>query len=594
MFGYNREDLIGKNYSTLIGVYPSNTKDILKKLSELLSQRDGLQSKIIPKLVQIYKKDGNTAWVQSEISTIEIGEEIIIQLIIQDVTEKRIAEEKLRESERQYRTTIDSLGDPLHVIDRDLNIILVNTEFEKWLEQLNMDKNLFGRKLLDVFPFLPQKVYEEYDQVFENGITLISTEETSLPRGDVITETRKIPIFHEGGVEQIITIIRDITERKEMENQLKESEAKYRNMVNNLDVGFYKGQYQDKLLMHNQAFNRILGLKPEDNLVGVQFYQMFINPETYKKYYKELDEKGIIRNFIAQIKIPKGDIITVSLNAHLIYNLEGKPIEVEGTFTDITEKFKLEQELMESEKKLREQNLELMKLDEIKNDFITMAAHELKTPLISISGYTDYILMRHKNFLTPHIIEDLKTVQRNVKRLEVLMDQLLEVMKIDEDKLKLQKEKINVSTLINNCLDELSYLINEKNLEIKLDINHEIILNVDATRIFTVFTNLISNAIKYTPDFGLIEISARSIEKGYVFKVRDTGIGLTEDEIGKLFKKFERLKQSGRDLKIAIKDSGTGLGLYITKGIITAHGGKITASSEGTDKGSSFMFTLPS
>jgi len=235
-----------------------------------------------------------------------------------------------------------------------------------------------------------------------------------------------------------------------------------------------------------------------------------------------------------------------------------------------------------------------MKLDEIKNDFITMAAHELKTPLISISGYTDYILMKHRDLLAPQIIEDLKTVQRNVKRLEVLMDQLLEVMKIDEDKLKLQKDRVNVSKIINDCLDELSYLINEKNLEIKLEIDHEIMLNVDSTRIFTVFTNLISNAIKFTPDFGLIEISSTSIEGGYVFEVKDSGIGLTAEELGKLFKKFERLKQPIRDDKITIKDTGTGLGLYITKGIITAHGGDISATSEGPDKGSSFIFTLPS
>lgn len=594
MFGYDREDLIGKNYSALIEVYPSKTKNILKKLPELLSQRGDLDSKVIPRLVQIFKKDGSMVWIQSEISTIELGDNVIIQLTIQDITEKTIAEEKLRESERQYRTTIDSLGDPLHVIDRDLNIILLNKEFENWLEQLHFDKDLFGRKLSDVFPFLPTEVYEEYDQVFENGITLISTEETFLSGRKVTTETRKIPIFHEGGVEQIITIIRDITESKEMENQLKDSEEKFRNMVNYLDVGFYKGKYQGELLMHNQAFNRILGLQPKESLVGVKSSKMFSNPEIYKKYYKDLEEWGFIRNFIAPVKKANGDDITVNLNAHVVYDSEGNPIEVEGTFTDITEKFILEQELMESEKKLREQNLELMKLDEIKNDFISMAAHELKTPLISISGYTDYILMKHKNHLTPQIVEDLKTVQRNVKRLELLMDQLLEVMKIDADKLNLQKEKVNVSTIINDCLDELSYLINEKNLEIKLEINHEIMLKVDTTRIFTVFTNLISNAIKFTQDYGLIEVTATKNDGGYSFKVKDNGIGLTKEELGRLFKKFERLKQPPRDDRVTIKDSGTGLGLYITKELVNAHGGEIYATSEGINKGSSFIFTLPS
>ncbi|MFX1278242.1 MAG: PAS domain S-box protein [Promethearchaeota archaeon] len=593
IFGYNKKDLIGNNYFSLIGVYPSDTKNVLRKLPELLSKRGDLDSKVIPKLVEIYKKDGTSAWVQSEISTIELGEETIIQIIIQDVTEKKNAEERLRESVYQYRTTIDSLGDPLHVVDRDLKIILFNKEFEGWLERLNMPTNIQGKEVLDVFPFLPPKINSEYNDVFERGITLITTESTHLEDQEVITETRKIPIFHEGKVEQVITIIRDITENQEMENQLKESEKKYRNMVNNLDVGFYWGEYQGKLLFHNQAAKRILGLNLEDSLIGVPSSNMFANPETYKKYYQQLEEYGVLRNFIAQVKNVDGNIITLSINAHVIYNSEEEPIEIEGTFIDITEKFTLEQELMESERKLREQNIELMKLDQIKNDFITMAAHELKTPLISISGYTDYILMKYTNQLTPAIIEDLKTVQRNVKRLELLMDQLLEVMKIDEDKVDLHKERVDVSKLINDCLDELSYLINEKNLEIILNINHEIILNVDATRIFTVFTNLISNAIKFTHEYGWIEISAKKNKDGYIFEVKDNGIGLTQEELKKLFKKFERIKQPIDDSRVTIKDSGTGLGLYITKGIVNLHGGKIYATSEGVNKGSSFIFTLP-
>ncbi len=391
----------------------------------------------------------------------------------------------------------------------------------------------------------------------------------------------------------IVSVHTDITERKKAEKKLKESEINFRNMVNNLDVAFYRGIYKGKLLMHNQACNIILGLEPNESIVGIESTQFFANRRTRKKYYDELEEKGFVRNFIAQVKKANGDIIIVDLNSHVIYNSEGEIVEAEGTFTDITEKFKLQQDLLESEKKFREQNIELMKLDEVKNDFITMAAHELKTPLISISGYTDYILLKHRNRLPPEITDDLKIVQRNATRLEVLMTQLLDVMKIDENKLEIQKERVDLTKIINDCLDELSYLINEKNLEVVLNVNNEIMLNVDPNRIFTVFTNLISNAIKFTPDYGWIEISSKKVKDKYVFEVKDNGIGLTEDELSRLFIKFERIKQPILNESINIKDSGTGLGLYITKGIINAHNGEIRASSEGINKGTTFEFTLP-
>ncbi|MFX1312479.1 MAG: PAS domain S-box protein [Promethearchaeota archaeon] len=489
LFGRNMDELINESYLN-VKVKPEKLLPIFRQRYEITLRGE------IPKPLEIEiirSKDNKKMWINIDDSLVEVGDKILFQVIVQDITEKKNAEQKIKksqeelqmlnreleqkvrertrnliESERQYRTTINSLADPLHVVDRELNIILTNDELHKWLKKLNIDSDIYSKQLFEVFPFLDLKIHQEYNQVFDTGIPLITKETTMLENFDAITETRKIPIFSEGKVEQVITIIRDITES-----------------------------------------------------------------------------------------------------------------------------FKLEQELRESERKLREQNIELKKMDKIKNDFITMAAHELKTPLISVSGYTDYILIKHKNNLNPEIAEDLRTVQRNVNRLEILMDQLLDVMKIDEDKLKLQAETTNIGKIINDCLNELSYLINEKSLEIILNIDHEMMLNVDPTRIMTVFTNLILNAIKFTPEYGWIEISTKKDENQYIFEIKDNGIGLTEDEIKRLFKKFERIKKPIIGKSTNIKDSGTGLGLYITKGIINAHDGEIWATSDGENKGSTFSFSLP-
>jgi PAS domain S-box-containing protein len=614
LFNRKIESLINKNFLE-VGIKP-------EKLLPLFKQRyQSMLNGVIlePLEIQISRsKDANLMWINIDDSLVEIGGEDVFQVIIQDVTEKKIAEQELKksqeklkilnkelekkvsertrdliESEQQYRATINSLNDPLHVVDEDLRIILANSAIDNWLSELDIDKEIIGRNLFEVFPFLPEIVHKEYQEVFKTGKMLLSEESIFLNNREVFTETRKIPIFSESKVHQVITIIRDITESKKMENQLKESEINFRNMITNLDEGYYKVEWGGNLLYHNPAFSKIAGYSPSENLIGKPIPFSWKIPENQKKYQKELRKKGFIRNYIVPVRKKDGGEVIVQVNAHLITDENNNPIAVEGTFSDITEKFRLEQELLESEKKLRQQNIELKKLDKVKNDFITMAAHELKTPLISISGYTDYILMKHKNQLNPEITTDLLTVQRNVNRLEVLMDQLLDVLKIDENELKLQKEETNIIKLINDCLDELSYLINEKNLEIILNIEPDILLEVDFTRIFTVFTNLISNAIKFTPDYGWIEINAKREANHYIFSIKDNGIGLVGNEFERLFKKFERIKPPIMNEHINIKDSGTGLGLYITKGIISAHGGKIWATSEGENKGSTFSFTLP-
>ena len=614
LFNRKIEGLINRNFLE-VSIKP-------EKILPLFKQRfQSILKGIVPEPLEVQisrSKDGNLIWVSIDDSLVEVGGQNVFQVIIQDITEKKIAEQELKksqeelktlnreleqkvlertkdliESEQQYRTTINSLNDPLHVVDEQLRIILSNSAFEYWLIDLDIDKEIAGRTVFEAFPFLPDEVRKEYEEVFNSGKMLLTEGSLFLNNKEIFTETRKIPIFSESKVRQVITIIRDITESKKMEFQLKESEENFRNMITNLDEGYYKIEWMGNMIYHNPAFSKIAGYELNESFIGKPIPFAWEKLEEREKYKEELLNNGFIRNYNLPVKKRNGVRIIVQANAHLLRDDNNKPISIEGTFTDITEKFRLEQELLESEKKLRQQNIELKKLDKVKNDFITMAAHELKTPLISISGYTDYILMKHRNQLNPEITTDLLTVQRNVTRLEVLMDQLLDVLKIDENELKLQKEHINVSKITNDCLDELSYLINEKNLEIILNIEPDIIINADPTRIFTVITNLISNAIKFTPDYGWIELNAKKEANQYVFEIKDNGIGLVGDEFERLFKKFERIKPPIINEHINIKDSGTGLGLYITKGIITAHGGKIWARSEGENKGSTFSFTLP-
>ncbi len=169
----------------------------------------------------------------------------------------------------------------------------------------------------------------------------------------------------EGEAELAIVIVRDITARKltedsliqseislkllnetlilkveEKTRELKESEENYKRMLNDLDVGFYRGAFKENLLMHNAAINKILGLSESISLVGSKSSQFFVSANDQKNYYKQLLEKGYVRNFTSQIKTPNGNIINIQLNSHLIRDDKGNPKEVEGTIIKLTNNVK--------------------------------------------------------------------------------------------------------------------------------------------------------------------------------------------------------------------------------------------------------------
>ncbi|MFX1570779.1 MAG: PAS domain S-box protein [Promethearchaeota archaeon] len=326
LFNRKIETLINKNFLDL-NIKPEKTLPLLKDRYQYLLQG------IIPEPleVQIAKsQSGSLMWINVEDSLVEIGDETVFQVIIQDITEKKRAEEELKnsqeelrilnrdleqkvlertkdliKSEQQYRTTINSLSDPLHVIDKNLNIILANSAFDSWLRNLDIDKKIVGLNVFDAFPFLPDEIHEEYKLVFESGETLITEGSILLNTTEIFTETRKIPIFSENRVNQVITIIRDITESKKMENQLIESEKNFRNMITNLDEGYYMIQWEGNILYHNPAFCRIAGYDPNENLIGQSPPFSWQKPEDRERYDKLLQQNGVIRNYIVPVKKKK-------------------------------------------------------------------------------------------------------------------------------------------------------------------------------------------------------------------------------------------------------------------------------------------------
>ncbi|MFO8020687.1 MAG: HAMP domain-containing sensor histidine kinase [Promethearchaeia archaeon] len=230
---------------------------------------------------------------------------------------------------------------------------------------------------------------------------------------------------------------------------------------------------------------------------------------------------------------------------------------------------------------------------EKKKEFLDSASHELKTPLSQI--YSAAQLLKESN-LAGDKKELLDLILNGSEKLKYLLKNFFEYSRWDSNDNKFEKEEKDLIALIKKCKKDLQFFIEKRRHEIYLNLPEQMIVKFDNVKMEQVITNLLSNAIKYTPAQGEITVTVKeekSENKDYViFSVKDTGIGLTEGEMDKLFKKFTVLER-GKSLNFDIYMKGTGLGLYLSKKIIELHDGKIWVESDGINKGSTFYVKLP-
>ncbi|MBB1073404.1 response regulator [Rhodoferax sp. 4810] len=240
-------------------------------------------------------------------------------------------------------------------------------------------------------------------------------------------------------------------------------------------------------------------------------------------------------------------------------------------------------------------NQELLQLDQLKSKFISMASHELRTPLIAIQGYVDLIREGKGGAISPEQHKMLDTVSRNATRLARIVTELLDVSRIEENKLVLEFAPVSLQTAIQDIAEEQQPYFASRGHRLTLELENDLPpVNGDTDRISQVIINLLGNAIKYTPDNGQIMIRAYAEKEQVHIEVHDTGIGIKPEDIGKLFKRFSTLGDitKHRTGKNEFMAGGTGLGLSIVQGIVQAHGGNIWVESE-YGKGSIFHVTLP-
>ncbi len=247
-----------------------------------------------------------------------------------------------------------------------------------------------------------------------------------------------------------------------------------------------------------------------------------------------------------------------------------------------TSTLRMLENLQNAKRELEIVNRELKEADEARMKFIGIASHELKTPLTAIKANIDFILSEKEGKVPEHLKPYLLTIQRNTNRMQIRMDHMLDLSRIKSGRFFLYPEPILLSEVIGSYINEVKPV--DKNITISIDIPEDLLVYADRNGIHDIFINLLSNAFKFTGDGGHIKIVARKKDNFILHEIHDTGIGIPNDEIEKIFEEYYQIEGG--------KHGGTGLGLTITKRLVEEHGGKIWVESK-LGEGSSFYFTIP-
>jgi PAS domain S-box-containing protein len=463
---------------------------------------------------------------------------------------------------------------------------IIGTKFSEWFSKDSIDIALSTLEKLQSGEITEQQVIREI--IRPNG-----EHRWIEAKIRAVKEYDRITGFH--------GMINDITEKKDMElklryyneklrmsyEKLKIAEVKYRDLFENASDGIYIHDIDGYFTKINKAGLEMFGCLGEE-IIGSHFSE-WLNPasvEMVNEIIKDLvSGKNIDKPAILEVVRKNGELRLGEIKVKP-FNYYDKISEVYGIIRDVTEKNRLEQKLAEYHEQIEQSYEDLKQAHQVKTEFISNITHELLTPLTLIRGYTELIIEKTIGDINDEQKEKLHIILRNTDRLIGLIQNILTVTELENNRLELQIKSVSVNEIIIKILRDIQPQFEGKKILVVQDIHTLPEIFGDDERLARAITNLIINAIKFTPEKGKITITAVEEGDGIKISIRDTGTGIPTDKLPFIFDRYYQANATS-----SRKDVGIGFGLSISKEIIEMHDGIIWAESD--ENGSTFNIVLP-
>jgi len=535
-------------------------------------------------------KGGRVIWVEDQIRVIHDreGKRALAQGFLIDITARKNTEIALTENEARFRGLVGNIPGVVFRCDIDSD----------WTMEFLSDpiEELVGYPSSD---FIDNRARTFASVIHPDDRAGLEAEVASSVADRKAYTTDYRVIHRDGSVRYVIErgqailaadgrirldgAIFDVTDRRLAENE----RLKLAGIVESSDDAITSADLDGIVTSWNNGAERMFGYTAEE-MIG-QSGEILV-PEGEK-----LDPTARIAmvvemgegRFEATRRRKDGTLIDIAVTMSAVCNAAGEVIAVAAIAQDITDRKRVEQERAQFTRELEVQNERLLELDRLKDEFVALVSHELRTPLTSIRGYLELVLDGEAGKVTDEQRQFLGVVERNANRLLDLVGDLLFLAQIEAGKLTLEVGAVDLAAVAAESVETSRPLAEEKDITLTLATSPLPLLAGDRARLAQLLDNLVSNAIKFTPEGGRVDVRASSARGNAVLEVRDTGMGISADEQEQVFERFFR---TSRATEQAIQ--GTGLGLAISKAIVHAHGGQITlASNEG--EGATFRVVIP-
>jgi two-component system CheB/CheR fusion protein len=552
-----------------------------------------------------------------------MGKERIILLAIEDITERKEIEAGLEKTRKELAvikktadealeyadSTINTIREPLIVLDQDLKVVSASRSFyevfkvnpKETVGQLIYD---LGNKQWDIpklrellETILPQKTtFDNYE---------VEHDFTTIGRRIMLLNARQIQ--RGMGKERIILLaIEDITERKEIEAGLEKTRKELaaikisadeasefaESVINTVREPLISLNQDLRVVTVSRSFYEFFKVKPEET-VGQLIYDLgnkqWDIPKLRELLETILPQKTTFDNYEVEHDFTTIGRRVMLLNARQIERGSGKERIILLAIEDITERKEIEAGLEKAHEELEDLAAELKRTARVKAEFLANMSHELRTPLNSINGFSEVLYDETFGPLNEKQKKYVNNVLTSGKHLLLLINQILDMAKVEAGKMKLSLSGLPMKSLLNEISMLVADMISKKKIEMLLEVAEDLPdIEADELKVKEIIYNLLSNAVKFTPEGGKIGMRAKKADSGIEIVVWDTGVGIAPENMGKIFEGFFRV-----DTPYSRVTEGTGLGLPLSKKLVELHGGKFSVESEGLDKGTSVRFTLP-